>query len=107
MNTYEGMFVINPQIAENEISRIVTLIQDEITKNGGKILQAVNMGKQHLAYPIKKHKEAYYILLNFSGSGELIPKILPKYRINEDIIRNLIIKKKAAEVSSQPAVVNK
>lgn len=104
MNTYQGMFIINPQISDDEISRVVTLIQDEITKNGGKILQVQSIGKQHLSYPIKRFKDGYYILLNFSGDGGLIPKILPKYRINENIIRNLIIKKKSVDVKTQEAI---
>lgn len=102
MNTYEGMFIINPQISDEEIGRIVTLIQDEITKNGGKILQVQSIGKQHLSYPIKKFKDGYYVLLNFSGDGGLIPKILPKYGINENIIRNLLIKKKLIHTQPQP-----
>lgn len=104
MNTYQGMFIINPQILDDEISRVVTSIQDEITKNGGKILQVQSIGKQHLSYPIKKFKDGYYILLNFSGDGGLIPKILPKYRVNENIIRNLIIKKKPVDVKTQEAI---
>lgn len=104
MNNYEGMFIINPQISDDEIGKVVSSIQDEITKNGGEILQVQAIGKQHLAYPIKRAKEGYYILLNFSGDGRLIPKILPKYRINENIIRNLIIKKRSAVVKPQPQV---
>lgn len=98
MNTYEGMFIVSPQISDDEIGRVVTSIQDEITKNNGRILQVQSIGKQHLAYPIKKFKEGYYILLNFEGDGGLIPKILPKYRINENIIRNLILRKKAVTI---------
>lgn len=104
LNTYEGMFIINSQISDDEIGRIVTSIQDEITKNGGKILQVQSIGKQHLSYPIRRFKEGYYILLNFSGDGSLIPKILPKYKINENIIRNLIIKKKSVGVETQEVV---
>lgn len=107
MNTYEGMFIINPEISDDNIGKVVTSIQEEITKNDGKILQVQAMGKQHLAYPIKRFKEGYYILLNFSGDGGLIPKILPKYRINENIIRNLIIKRKPTAIKPQPQVVSR
>lgn len=102
MNTYEGMFIVNPQLSDEEMGRAVSSIQDEITKNGGKILQLQDMGKQHLAYPIKKFKEGHYLLLHFSGSGDLISKILPKYRINENIVRNLILKIKKVPAKPQP-----
>lgn len=104
MNTYEGMFIISPQLSDDEAAKVVSLIQDEITKNGGKIMQVQSMGKQHLAYPIKKFKEGQYILMHFTGDGTLIPKILPKYRINETIIRNLILKIKKVPATPQPVV---
>jgi small subunit ribosomal protein S6 len=106
MNTYEGMFIINPQLSDEETTKVVSFIQEEITKNGGKILQVQIMGKQHLAYPIKKFKEGQYLLLNFSGDGKLVPKILSKYRINESIVRHLILSRKASlsQVQPQPAV---
>lgn len=107
MNTYEGMFIINPQVSDDEIGKIVSSIQEEITKNDGKILQVQAIGKQHLSYPIKRFKEGYYILLQFSGEGGLISKILPKYRINENIVRNLIIKKKPTASKSEPQAVSK
>lgn len=107
MNTYEGMFIVNPEISDDNVGKVVTSIQEEITKNGGEILQVQVMGKQHLSYPIKRFKEGYYILLNFSGDGGLIPKILPKYRINENIVRNLIIRKKPTDVKEQPQAVSK
>lgn len=105
MNTYEGMFIINPQIPDDQISKVVASIQEEITKNGGRLLQVQSIGRQHLAYPIGKFKEGYYLLINFEGPGALIPKILPKYRINEDIIRQLILKKKPEAVKPKAEVV--
>lgn len=93
MNNYEGMFIINPKISDEDVQGVVSAIQDEITKNDGKILQVQAIGRQHMAYPIKRFKEGYYLLLNFEGSGNLVPKILPKYRINDNILRNLITKK--------------
>ena len=102
MNRYEGMFIINPQISDEEITGMITAIQGEITKNDGVVLQVNTMGKQQLAYPIKKFKDGYYVLLSFEGKGDLISRILPKYRINENIIRNLIIKKKV-KLASVPA----
>ena len=99
MNKYEGMFIINPQISDDEIVGEVTAIQEEITKNGGVILQVDKIGKQQLAYPIGKAKEGYYVLLLFEGEGDLISRVLPKYRINENIIRNMILKKKVTSVA--------
>ena len=100
MNNYEGMFIVNPQLADEETEKVIAAIQDEIKKNNGEVVETKNMGRQQLAYPIKKYREGCYLLLNFRGEGALIGKILSKYRINENILRNLILERsKMADVA--------
>ena len=93
MNTYEGMFIINPELSDEDRGKVVDSIQEEIKKNDGNVLNANPIGTQHLAYPVGKFKDGYYLLLNFKGDGPLIKKITVKYRINENILRNLFLKK--------------
>lgn len=93
MKNYEGMFIINPQLADEEIEKVITAVQDEIKKNNGEVAEVQKIGRQQLAYKIKKFREGYYFLLNFNGEGDLIDKVISKYRINENILRNLILER--------------
>lgn len=88
------MFIINPQLSDEDTEKTINGIQDEIKKNDGQIVHVQSLGKQLLAYPIKKFRDGYYVLVYFEGAGKLIEKISPRYRINENIIRNLILKNK-------------
>lgn len=90
---YEGMFIINPQLSDEDTDKVVEAIQEEIKKNKGAVANINRIGRQHMSYPIRKFKDGYYILLDFQGEGDLIGKILGKYRINDNILRNLILKK--------------
>lgn len=94
LNKYEGMFIINPKLSDEDTEKVIETIQEEVKKNNGEIANIDRIGRQHLAYPIKKFQDGYYLLLNFQGDGDLIGKILGKYRINDNILRNLILKKR-------------
>lgn len=98
MNSYEGMFIIDPQLSEEDLAKVIESIQAEITKNDGNIDEVEHIGRQHMAYAIKKLMEGYYLLIKFSGKGSLIGKIKSKYRINDNILRSLLLKK--AELTS-------
>lgn len=94
MNTYEGMFIINPQLSDEDTEKVIETIQEEIKKSKGEIANIERIGKQHLSYPIKKFQDGYYLLLSFQGEGDFISKIKAKYKINNNILRILILKKR-------------
>lgn len=96
--TYEGMFILNPQLGDDETEKAIQEIQDEITKVDGQILHLKKMGRQNLAYPIRRFKEGYYILLYFTVHPETMERIKGKYRINEKILRYMILRIKKSEV---------
>lgn len=99
MNNYEGMFIINPQLSDEGAEKVIESIQEEIKKNSGEVADINRLGRQRLSYPIKKFSEGYYILLNFKGDGGLVGKILAKYKINDNILRNLILKRSSRTLS--------
>ena len=51
------------------------------------------MGKKKLAYEIKKNKEGYYVVINFESNPELIKELERVYRITDDVIKFLTIRK--------------
>lgn len=94
MNNYEGMFIINPQLSDDEREKVINEVQDEINKNNGKVLNIDHMGIQHLAYSINKCNDGYYILVKFQSAPDAIDKLTARYKINGNILRNLLIAKK-------------
>ena len=51
------------------------------------------MGKRKLAYEIKKNKEAYYMQINFESKPEAITELERIYRITDEILKFITIKK--------------
>ena len=93
MNNYEILFVIKPDLKEEDLKTVVKSITDSVVKNGGSVIKEDAWGKKQLAYPVKKFKEAYYFKLDFSSPPDAIQKLEAGYRLNGDILRTLVTKR--------------
>lgn len=91
MKKYEVMFIANP-LEEAEVTPIVEFISNLLTKNGAKIEKVDLWGKRHLAYPVKKQNDGYYVLINFEIEPDAIFEIDRVIKIREEILRHLIVK---------------
>lgn len=93
MQNYEAMFIVKPDLSEAEKKSLFTQINDTVVKNSGNVQQAnVWSEKRKLCFPINKHKEGIYYLMNFAIEQAEIVKINHSYKLNENILRVLITK---------------
>lgn len=91
MNKYEGMFILKPDLTEEERKVIFAHIAEAITKNNGQVAEAaVWAEKKKLCFPIKKQQEGLYYLVNFSAPPASIKDVKQAYTLNENILRVLI-----------------
>ena len=89
---YETMYILRPDIAEEEVTKHIEKYNKTLEDNGGKVLDSQMRGKRRLAYPIAKHREGIYVQLSHQGDGQHIAKIEKAMRLSEDVIRYLTIK---------------
>ena len=92
MNKYESIVIINPNVDEAGLKALEDKFSGLINENG-KVEEVVDMGKRKLAYEIKKNKEAFYVLFNFESNPEAITELERVYRITDDILKFITIKK--------------
>lgn len=92
-NNYETMFIFKPTLNEDEIKNLLETVSESITKNGGEVVDSQNFGRRKLAYGIKKQREGSYYIVNFKGQPQSISRLEKAYRLNESILRTLIIKR--------------
>ena len=92
MNKYESVIIINPNCTEEALKALESKFTGLINKNG-KVESVQNMGKKKLAYDIKKNSEAFYMLLNFDAEPSSIAELERNYRITDDVLKFIVIKK--------------
>ncbi len=91
MKQYEGMFILKPDMDKAGIDKILGHIQELVAKHNGAIAETKEMGKNRLAYPLKKNKEGIYYLLNFSVMPDAVDAIKKSLVLNESILRMMIV----------------
>ncbi len=91
MNKYEAMFIVRPDLSEEEKKTLFNQIGDAVTKHSGTVASAVVWAeKRKLFFPLKKYHEGIYYLLNFNAAPQSIKDVRHIYKLNEDILRVLI-----------------
>ena len=86
------MYILRPDIAEDEVTNHIDKYNKLLEEFGGKILDSQMRGKRRLAYQIAKHREGIYVQLSHQGDGQHIFKIEKAMRLGEDVIRYLTVK---------------
>ncbi len=89
---YETMYILRPDIAEDEVTNHIEKYNNLLKGFGGKILDSQMRGKRRLAYQITKHREGIYVQLSHQGDGQHIFKIEKAMRLGEDVIRYMTVK---------------
>ena len=95
MNLYEVLYVITPDLDEETTRGVVEKFEGVITSNGGEVTKTDVWGKRKLAYPIAKKTEGFYVLADFSADAELPKELERNFKIDERILRYMVIRKEA------------
>ena len=100
---YETMYILRPDIAEEEVNKHIEKYNNLLIKMGGKILDSQMRGKRRLAYTIAKNREGIYVQLSHQGDGQHIAKIEKAMRLSEDVIRYMTVKQEGPLPTPKPS----
>ena len=100
---YETMYILRPDIAEDEVTNHIDNYNKLLEEFGGTILDSQMRGKRRLAYPIAKHREGIYVQLSHQGDGQHIFKIEKAMRLSEDVIRYMTVKQEGPLPTPKPS----
>ena len=94
MNKYESVIIVDPKVDEAGLKALEEKYTKMINEHG-KVESVENMGLKKLAYSIKKNEEATYLLFNFEAEPDYITELERNYRITDEIIKFIVVKKDA------------
>ncbi len=87
---YELVFVVKPN-TEEEVREAVLNKVKEVVSTNGEVTSVDAWGMKRLAYPIAKFTEGYYVLVNFEAGVEVPKELDRNLKINENVIRHMIV----------------
>jgi small subunit ribosomal protein S6 len=92
MRNYEIMFIVDPNVPEEEIDKINTQIEGVITAGGGQIQKIEKMGKRRLAYEVDRHREGFYVLFAIEANGDIVKECERRLRVMDSVIKYLTVR---------------
>jgi len=90
--TYELMFIVRPDMAEEDLDKLISTLETAVTSSGGAVKNVERMGKRRLAYAVRRFQDGMYILLTVEGTGALIHELERRLRVTEPVIKFLTVR---------------
>ena len=101
MAFYENTLVAKQDLAEKDLKTIKDKYSEIINSSFGKIVKIEEWGLLNLAKKIKNYKKGFYIHFKFEGNKKTLTEIEKKVKLDNTIIRHLIVKYKVLDIKNE------
>lgn len=89
---YEVMFIVRPDLQEEDVDKLITTLQNHATNAGAHVQNTEKMGKRRLAYDVRKFGEGLYVLLTVTADGKAIHELERRLRVTEQVIKFITVR---------------
>jgi len=91
MRRYETIFIIDPDLSDENRDPVFERLRDIIEQHNGFLARVEQWGNRKLSYNIKKKVRGYYVRLDYCGTGILVNEIERFFRIDDRILKYLTV----------------
>jgi len=98
---YETIFIVNPDVSQENTESITDNFVERVEKAGGRIVKREYWGSRPLAYSIAKRKRGHYVMLVTDGEPQAVATLEQAIRLDERIMRFLTTR--LTELSDEPS----
>jgi small subunit ribosomal protein S6 len=90
---YDLIFICMPTTPEEEITKIVTTLEQTASEHGGKVEKVEKWGTRKMAYRVAKQREGFYVYLALhSTQGSLIKELERRLRVTDAVIKYMTVR---------------
>jgi small subunit ribosomal protein S6 len=100
LKPFEMLVMIKPGLSDEDLASCRGRLEGWLAEYGGKVDEVVDWGEMALAYPVKKNSRGRFLLFWFDGPGELPQSMAQRIRIDEEILRHLLIHRDPAAIKT-------
>ena len=101
MAFYENTIVAKQDLVEKDLKSLKDKYNEIINKSSGKVIKIEEWGLLNLARKIKRYNKAFYIHYKFEGSKKTLEEVTKKIKLDNSIIRHLIVKYKNLDINNE------
>ncbi|MBN1849158.1 MAG: 30S ribosomal protein S6 [Deltaproteobacteria bacterium] len=92
MRHYELIYIINPNLADEDYKAVIQKVKDLIQEQKGVVIKTQEWGKQTLAYWIKKFDKGFYVFIEFCAEQTLIALLERIFNLDDRILKFQTVK---------------
>jgi len=92
MRRYETIFILRPNVGEEEINKVIESTTEIILDEKGTIIDLNKWGMKKLAYLIKKESLGYYVFCDYAATPAAVAEIERKFRIDDLVMKYMTVK---------------
>jgi small subunit ribosomal protein S6 len=89
---YEVMFIVRPDVDDEEVDKLISGFSATVTNGGGKVKSAEKMGRRKLAYVVRKFGDGNYVLLTIEANGAVVLELERRLRVTEPVIKFITVR---------------
>ncbi len=92
MRKYDLVFIVRPDLAEEDVDKLVAQMEGVVAGAGGKMEKVEKMGRRKLAYRVRRQQEGYYLLFRFEGSGDTVKEFERRLKVTDAVMKFLSVR---------------
>ena len=89
---YEVMFIVRPDVAEEDLDKLIAGFATTVTNGGGVVKSTEKMGRRKLAYLVRKFNDGNYVLLTIEAGGPVVAELERRLRVSEPVIKFITVR---------------
>jgi small subunit ribosomal protein S6 len=97
------MLMLDPELADERQTEIVTRVREVVERSGGAWLRHEPWGRRKLAYEIDKKHDAHYHLLQFDCDPATLEELTRVLKITDGAMRHMAVRRPGARRAAGPA----
>jgi small subunit ribosomal protein S6 len=89
---YETIYVLRPDVTKENAARLSTRVSEVVAREGGTLTLVESWGRRALAFPVGKHRRAFYVYLRYVGGGRLVSELERNFRMFDEVLKYQTVK---------------
>src|SRR5438046_8858468 len=85
--TYELMFIVRPDMAEEDQDKLISTLESAVSSSGGNVKSVEKMGKRRLAYMVRRFHDGIYVVLKVDSVGGVIHELESRLRVTGPVLK--------------------
>ncbi len=92
MSAYELMYIVKPELDDQQVQQEIEKVGQLIQTNGGQIKKVTPWGKRRLAYTVKDNREGHYVVEEFDLDQGKVQEVERVLKISDSVFRHLLVR---------------